>query len=257
MVVLLAAMPSDTSAHSGHPQKSLFVDKWYQLLSDSGSYASWMTLTGHRHFSSSSIQSLWATPVSTAHDGYNLESNPGGTHTVLITNYVPAFWHDVHTWATQDGCWTDLDSNKDGVADISRCTSAEGQVFLFDEAFHACPGGDCDAQHSRPNTWWYAVVALNENALQAAHGSATSSQKDFLRTGVASEELGHAIGLAHDGTSNGFCSSKLTSTNPSDILRTIMDNDCQHLFVIKIAQKWDSCGINHKYDDPKWGFAGC
>lgn len=36
-----------------------------------------------------------------------------------------------------------------------------------------------------------------------------------------------------------------------------MDYDCLDNEVINVPVDWDSCGINHKYYDPNWGFAGC
>lgn len=242
MVAMMAGGGDDSYAHSGHPQKSLFPDRWYQRLSDSGSYQTWMTLTGHRH-NTDGAESLWGTPITGALAGYNNTANPGGKHTVLIQDLAPQNWHDVHIWPRYDGCFFD------GFG-AGGCTAAEGAAFFYDEALHICPGANCDALHSRPNTWWYVAVVTNENKLQQVHGSYTASQKIFLRRGVSSEEFGHAIVLDHDGNSDGGGCGTV-------VPQTVMDSDCQHNLIVSTARFWDSCGINHAYYDPNWGFSGC
>ncbi len=234
MVATMAGGGDQSEAHGGHPQKSLLPDRWYQQLSDSGSYVTWMTLTGHRHNTDGS-ESLWGTPITQALDGYNNSANPGGKHTVYIQDVAPQNWHDVHIWPRYDGCFFD------GFG-AGGCTAAEGAAFFYDEALHICPQANCDALHSRPNTWWYVAVVTNETTFQDNHGSYSSGQQAFLRRGVASEEFGHAIGLAHE---SGSCGT------------TVMDSNCQHNFSVSTAQSWDSCGINHAYYDPNWGFSGC
>jgi hypothetical protein len=220
------------------PVKRLFPDRWYQRLSDSGSYTTWMTLTGHRHYASSGFATNWASPITSAladWNDYNIAPN-----TVYITDYAPASWHDVHQ-AVTDNCFTDFG--------VTRCTNgALGVVYLFDEVKHECPGGNCDALHSRPNTWWYALVLLDNNSHSGGFGTA------WFRRATTAHELGHAIVLAHDySPGNGEVSDDLCGTPR----RTIMDGDCIFDEVLNRPQLWDSCGINHAYYQPSIGYAGC
>ncbi len=122
-----------------------------------------MTLTGHRHYASSSFSTNWAAPISGALNGYN-GSGPGAQHTVYITDYAPNPIHDVHTVVTNN-CYTDF-----GVPE--ECTlGALGITWVYDEAKHRCSDlGDCHAQHSRPNTWWYALVLLDNDAHSGFYG---------------------------------------------------------------------------------------
>ena len=143
------------------------------------------------------------------------------------------------------------------------CSPDLGATQLLDEALHVCSGllGNCDANHSRPNTWWYAIVLLNESAFGGAP-SQGGHDSPFFRSAMASHELGHALGLAHDYSpgngeiSDGDCNTLLP--------KTIMDFDCTEaghdtndFIQTDVAWFWDSCGLNHKYPDPSWTNAGC
>lgn len=230
-------------------EKRLHPDRWYQRLADTGSYASWMTLSTHRHYEPG-LGTPWSTPISNALNSYNSSSQPGGTHTVLMAEYAPAYWHDIHIWATKDGCVSDTYSIPSTGQQATRdyCTFAYGQVFRLDEGFHDCPGGDCDSSHSRPDTWWFVTVLVNEQ-------THIDQQDDnpWFRQGTAAHELGHAIVLRHDYSpeygefSDGDC------TYP----QTIMDGDCIFNGDLNAPQTWDSCGTNHAYYDPNWGWSGC
>jgi len=35
----------------------------------------------------------------------------------------------------------------------------------------------------------------------------------------------------------------------------VMDYDCRDMGYG--VQAWDSCGVNHAYYDPNWGYSGC
>ncbi len=232
------------------PEKRLFTDRWYQRVEDSGSYPTWMTLTGHRHYEGST-QNVWATPITNALNGYNTSSQPGGIHTVFITDFAPAYWHDIHTWVTQDGCVTDTYSIPSTGQQENRqfCTSAFGQIFLLDEGFHDCPSGDCDSQHSWPNTWWFVTVVLNEQT-HINQGEANP----WFRQATAAHELGHAINLRHDySPADGEARDGICGNLPV----SIMDADCIFNNVTNSSQAWDACGINHAYNDPNWGWSGC
>ncbi len=231
-------------------EKRLHTDRWYQRVSDSGSYSTWMTLSSHRHYESG-LQGFWGAAITNAFSSYNSSSQPGGKHTVLLPEYAPAYWHDVHVWAMKDGCVTDTYSIPSTGQQATRdfCTFDFGQTFRLDEGFHDCPGGDCDSLHSRPNTWWFATVLLNEQTF-VNRGWADS----WHAQAVAAHELGHAIAPRHDySVWDGEVEDDLCGTLPV----TIMDIDCVDNGVTNAPQLWDSCGINHAYYDPNWGWSGC
>jgi hypothetical protein len=229
------------------------VDRWYQRLSDSGSYLTWMTLTGHRQYEAG-MATLWSGPFSAALSGYNDDAQIGGTHTIHFGDSPPASWHDVHMWASDDGCVTVTMSLPGGGSStpppICVGAGATGRVAYFDEGFHACPSADCDSQHSRPNTWWFAIVIVNN----AEH---TGPRNDaWSRQATASHELGHAAGLAHDNSpgSPGVQDYDCGNLQPM----TVMDYDCYFSpEVTNVGQRWDACGINHAYYDPSWRYSGC
>lgn len=90
-----------------------------------------------------------------------------------------------------------------------------------------------------------AFVQVNN----ARHTGAYATE--FQRQATITHELGHAIVLAHDGLGDGVCGGAIP--------RTVMDYDCLDPpgNILNTPQGWDSCGINHAYNDPNWGFSGC
>ncbi len=64
------------------------------------------------------------------------------------------------------------------------------------------------------------------------------------RNRAIAREFGHVAGLAHEPWDYDCALSSPLS---------IMDYDCLPIGV----QPWDSCGINHAYYDPNWGWSGC
>jgi hypothetical protein len=226
--------------HNGisHPSKSMWPDRWYQRVSDSGSYVTWMTLSGHRHYEDSSFSTAWATPITNALNGWNNTDT-----TISIGDTTPVSSHDVHIVVTN--------STTSHLGRALSTNGALGIIYLFDELQHVCdlnaPSsyGDCDANHTRPNTWWYAAVLVDNDAHSGAlYGTA------YQREASVSHELGHAIVLAHDGLNDSDCG---TASVPA----SVMDYDCLDFGVLKSPTDWDVCGVNHAYDDPTWRDDGC
>jgi hypothetical protein len=240
LAVALLGSADAANAHPGHPVKSLHIDKWYQRYEDTYNYVEWMTLRGSAIYLSN-FATNWQTPVNNARASYNSSGNAGGQHTVYIANYAPSELDDVRVTVTNSSwCFPEFFICVHTLGNL-------GLTWLYDEALHECVGnGDCDAQHSRPNTWWYAFPTLDNDAHEVAPYNTS-----FQRQATAAHEYGHAIGIAHDGLGDGSC------INTPLVRQSVMDFDCLNLNILNGPQAWDSCGINHKYYDPNWGYAGC
>jgi len=192
-------------------------------------------LIRHRHYEDPSFATKWSTPISNAISKWNKAPT-----TVTIGDTTPADWHDVHIIVTN--------YSTSHFGRTLTTLNALGVTYLFEEPYHECnltSYGDCDANHSRPNTWWYAAVLLDNDAHSGSlYGTA------FQREATASHELGHAIVLAHDGPGDHTCG---TSTVPA----SVMDYDCLDQNLLNSPTDWDVCGVNHAYDDPNWRDRGC
>lgn len=90
-------------------------------------------------------------------------------------------------------------------------------------------------------------------------GVVTGARNDpWSRQATVSHELGHAAGLRHDNSAAGEGLNDFKCGEPGYPPRTIMDYDCYFSpEVVNVPQAWDSCGINHAYPDPYWGYSGC
>jgi len=217
----------DASAHSGqHPYTHYASgDKWYQLLSDSGSYVTWMTLSYDRHYACTGCSTKWASPIGPAITDWN------NTNTTLWYSYYASHSDalDSHVYILSNAgfIWAGLDE-------------------VYDENYNQCGGyaaHDCPANQSRPNTWWYEYAYANDywfpNPPDVAEQRA-----------VIVHELGHGLSFDHPNGigSDGVCSGVSSS---------IMDYDCIYAGAYQPYQASDVCGANHKFYDPASGYAGC
>jgi hypothetical protein len=83
--------------------------------------------------------------------------------------------------------------------------------------------------------------------------------------------MGHVLGLGHDQS---VANPEVPESDHECVKATIMDYDCYQPIsptthqldvtdpaawanVIINPQGWDSCGVNHEYYDPNWGYSGC
>ncbi len=226
-----------TGPHA-HPVRTLDPDRWYQRLSDSGSYTTWMTLTMDRTVPSA-LATKWNAPITNARDAWNDPAT--APNTVYFLEVAPHAENDIRITV---GNWED---------------DFLGGSYMRDEARHLCdesgPGvGDCDASHSRPNTWWYAFIDLNEDNHVERFGAAELPDQ---RQTTAAHELAHVLGLAHDGLTLGGDKDGYCGEPGRAIPETITDDDCNDDFSTKDPQPWDSCGVNHAYYDPSFGYSGC
>lgn len=208
----------------------LFSDRWYQQVSDSGSYATWMTLSTDVFHLCSGCSGAWSTVIPAAVSSWN--STPT---TVLFaqTSYDPD--HDVHIIPYDDG-------SQFGYYDF-------GRSLVFDESYTYCGDDhDCPASGSRPNTWWYQHANVNHLAGWTDPAIWNGGTAAMHRQTVLAHELGHGLSLQHYLIYNGVCNASL------------MDYDCALSPAGSTAltpAPGDYCGVNNAYYDPNWGYSGC
>ncbi len=226
----------DAGSSGGVLEKSLFTDRWYQFYEDSYNYTTWMTLSTHKHIDSG-FSANWSAPVSAALADWNNASVAPNT-VFFSVNSGSDPEDDVHIAVTND-CVVHWGK--------TLCTyDALGMNYHFDQQKDPCQGGDCSVgpSDSKPNTWWYSMTLLDDDEHSGSYGTA------LKRQATVAHELGHAIVLAHEAY-NFQCGPPASVMDYDCVLNATQQNGWYR------PQQWDSCGINHAYYDPNWGWAGC
>lgn len=243
---------------STNRQKTGFAERWYHGPCGSSCSVSWMTLPFHRNVPSS-LQSAWNSAITNAKAAWNVTPNsiflsedPSG---VSYPN------HDVILQVDQDGIWSipELGVNH------SVGSGVLGKTYWLNlDRSWACPSTTKTCPTNRvPDTWWWAIIVTREQTF--IDSTSDVGIRALLRQATVAHETGHAFFLRHEYSPlnpevpDGTCSA--SPTKPS-----IMDGDCilrtnaqgQLLVPTYVGpQPWDSCGINHGYYDPNWGYSGC
>jgi hypothetical protein len=153
----------------------------------------------------------------------------------------PSLLDDVHV-AVSNNCYTFPSTG------MQVCTgNSLGATLLFDEGQHVCPApyGTCpDAHAPKVHTYWYGVSVMD-----ADEHSGSQYGNAVQRQATVAHELGHIFGLNEDSIYVSGCQS------------TLMDYDCLNAATSSnnYNRPWpkDSCGVNHAYYDPNWGWSGC
>ena len=127
LIVGVATASLGAEAHSGHPQKKLFDDRWYQQV-DGGDYQTWMTLSTSKiqlecGTSETDCGSRWSGPIQDAIADWN------GQPTTVDFAVLPDFniQYDVQIQVTDEVLG---DPNLFGIATFFDAS--------YDECFSAC-----------------------------------------------------------------------------------------------------------------------
>ena len=165
----------------------------------------------------------WSSPIASGVSAWNTTPT-----TVYLSVYSYNYWNDVHVkivhWPSDPYLF--------------------GASTVFDESYVACPGFDCPASGSRPNTWWWEHVELNNGAVWWSTYVFATNNAGLHRKQLTVHELGHGISLRH-----------YSPTMRCDI--SIMDYDWLWPELATTPTAGDICGVNNAYYDPGWGYAGC
>jgi len=241
----------------GTRQKTGFPERWYPGPCGSPCPTSWMTLSFHRNVPTG-LQSAWNSAIDNAKGAWNSTPN-----TVFLSEDPVGITYpnqDVILNATQDGCWN--------IPELGRSSCVPSGVagltyWLKLDHGWACPSGTITCANDRvPDVWWWSIIGTREQSITDA--TSDVGIRALLRQATVAHEAGHALYLRHEYSpadpevSDGICSA--SPTRPS-----IMDGDCIVRRVGGVLQvptyvspqAWDSCGINHAYYDPNWGYSGC
>ncbi len=219
------------------PHKTLFAGRWYHgSVCPSPCSISWMTPPTEKTILCPSDQQAtctakWDPALSLAVDG---DGKPGNgsqgwneTSNTVYYSWQPLnYYNDVRIF----------------VANFAPDWLGLSEVYDRDYVY-------CGADKCPNNTWYWQHVQLNHHRFTGAYDN------ENLRRAATTHELGHGISLAHDGLGPAATGFRDGLCGPPGVPQTIMDYDCVDAG-ITIAP-WDDCGVNHAYQDPNWGFAGC
>ncbi len=221
-------------AHGGHPQKKLFNGQWYHTTA--GGYGAYMNLTTSQYWylcdgGTPSCQSKWGAPAQEAINDWN--NQPTTVDFMLMPDQNLNYDMQV---AIADQLFSD--------------PSILGIALFYDIGANPCDPNSCTYYHGE--------------AWQADDGHAgpywgTSSQ----RRGTIIHELGHLLNLGHESISpDGLTVIECGFDETGAIPHSVMAYDCIFPLVAGGSAEhyvhiWDTCGVNHKYFDPGFGFSGC
>lgn len=241
---------NDTTAR----QKTGFPERWYHGTCTSGCSPSWMTLPFHRNVPAG-LQTAWNPAIDNALGSWNtttntvyLDEDPSG---VVYPN------HDIILNATQFGCWSIQELGRDDC--VPSFAFAATYWLQLDKSW-ACPTVSFSepppscSDYRVADTWWWTIIGTREQSF--TDYTSDTGVRAILRQGTVSHEAGHGVFLRHDNSAgdpealDGLC-------GVSPLRYSVMDGDCLFNLVLNTVQPWDSCGVNHAYYDPNWGYAGC
>ncbi len=229
----LAAFAGPAESHTGHQQKKLFPERWH--YQPNGDYGAWMNLSTSDVWlncdgSAAACGAKWDGPFTSSMADWN-----GQPMTVRFD----------YTDEVRD---VDFDVNVYIEDTVPGDPGLLGFAPTFDINGIPC-WGPCDI--------YSGIVWIGDDIHVPPYGANSD------RLGTLSHEVGHIISLAHE------------STNPSETLlydcgmddtgpipHSVMAYDCIDPVSIggegqPDVQPWDTCGVNHAYNDPAFAYSGC
>jgi hypothetical protein len=242
-VAVVAASPPSVQGHRGdqHYEKQLFTPRWYQNVIG-GNYVAWITLqTSDGYFECDggavACRSKWGAPVDQAIADWNAQP----TTAYFQRQAGNSLWDDVSIHVVDVIPWAQ------GAKGGARVREADHSVCLL----YAFQPDECSE-----GRYWYAEIWVGDDAVTGAF-SAASYRKALLL-----HELGHALGLRHEGVLELGQRPCYEGVTGGEIPATIMQYDCIDPVTIggeglATVAPWDVCGVNHAYPDPAFGNAGC
>jgi hypothetical protein len=237
VLLLLAALIAVSGGVSGHekalPHKKLFGERWHYQV-ENGDYEAWMQLiTGQPSYAcdtESTCRSRWSAPFAQAMDDWN--NQPTTVEHVLQQDDSPLY--DVNVFI-EDALFGDP-----FILGFANPLDINGELCLVE---------GCEV--------WAVDLYLGDDAHTGPFG--TMAQ----RRGTIAHEMGHGLALRHESVNAD--ESVLFPCDADDtglIPRSIMSYNCIDPLSlggqgISEVQPWDTCGVNHAYEDPSIGFARC
>ena len=229
----LAAVAGPAESHTGHQQKKLFPERWH--YQPNGDYDAWMNL---------STSDVWLNCDGSA-AACGAKWNGPFTSSMADWNGQPITVRFDYTDEVRDA---DFDVNVYIEDSVPGDPGVLGFAPTYDINGLPC-FGSCDV--------YSGIVWIGDDAHSGVYGT------DNDRLASLSHEVGHIVQLAHESTNPSetqLYDCGMDDTGP--IPHSVMAYDCIDPVSIGGAgesdvQPWDTCGVNHAYNDPAFGFSGC
>ena len=244
IVVAAIAGVSGADAHPGHPQKKLYNGHWWRV-----DFGFAMDLTTSNVFygvtdpgdpgrvcdggvNVASCISKWAAPAQAAIDDWNAQ--PTTVNFQQVGNQDP--FNDIFIEVRDVVLGDPL---------------LLGYAVYYDSAgIPFCNPDSC--------TYYYGDAWIGDDAHAGVYGNSDQ------RRGTIIHELGHLINLRHESVS-GYpteaphleCGTDFTGPIPHSVMAYDCINPPPGGLNENYVHDWDTCGVNHKYFDPAFGFAEC
>lgn len=228
----LATVAGPAESHDGHAQKKLFQERWH--YQPDGDFDAWMNL---------STSDVWLNCDDPAACGAKWDGP--FTDSLADWNSQPMTVRFGYTDEVRD---VDFDVNVYIEDDVPGEPGLLGFAPTFDIDGFPCAG---------PCNVYSGIVWIGDDAHTPPYGTAND------RLATLSHEMGHIVSLAHESTDPFellLFDCGMDDTGP--IPHSVMAYDCVDPVSIGGAgesdvQPWDTCGVNHAYPDPAFGYSGC